>query len=738
MPTIRPKTTRKSKHAAVAGRPTKPGPTRWRRGGRPTAEIGEIVRMRAEAEAAIAEARKSHERLRQAIDILPQGIVFLDAEGRYILWNKKYSEIYSRSSDLFQPGARLQDTIRVGIERGDYPEAIGREEEWITERLARLYQPGARHEQILADGRCILIEERLTEDGGIIGLRVDITELKQREASFRLLFDSNPVPMIVCALENERILGVNDAAVAHYGYSRAEFVKLSIGSVQAFEADPPWVGNLSSDELAARTWKHVRADGTLIDLAIYSRELVYNDRPAVLLALMDITERKRAEARLTFMSQHDGLTGLPNRTLLRQEMDEMLQHTRRSSDKIAILVLGIDNFKAVNDTLGHGVGDKLLRGVAKRLRSTLREEDTLARLNSDEFAIVQSGITRPEEAVLLARRLLEAIGEPHLLDGHSVVIGASIGIAMAPGDGDESEKLLKHADMALSRAKNDSRGTFSFFESGMDARAQTRRKIETDLRAAIQNGVLRPYYQPLVDLSTGRITGFEALVRWPHPERGMVSPAEFIPVAEDTGLIGALGGLMLQRACMDAAKWPGDVRVAVNLSPLQFRAGNLLSVVMDALKHSGLSAKRLELEITETLLLEKSSQVLATLHALRALGVRISMDDFGTGYSSLSYLRSFPFDKIKIDQSFVRGLGSNNDAQAIVRAIISLGIGLGVTITAEGVETEAELNCLRAEGCHEGQGFLFSHARPNAEIVGLLNAQCGADAAAFGKTALVA
>ncbi len=444
---------------------------------------------------------------------------------------------------------------------------------------------------------------------------------------------------------------------------------------------------------------------------------------------MDITERKRAEARLAFMAQHDGLTGLPNRTLLRQEMDEMLQHTRRSSDKVAVLMLGLDNFKAVNDTLGHAVGDKLLRGVAKRLRSTLREEDTLARLNSDEFAIVQSGMVRPEDAVLLARRLLEAVGEPYLLDGHSIVIGASIGIAMSPGDGDESEKLLKHADMALSRAKNDSRGTFSFFESGMDARAQSRRKIEIDLRDAIQGDMLRPYYQPLVDLSSGRITGFEALVRWPHPERGMISPAEFIPVAEETGLINALGSLILHRACRDAAAWPDDIRVAVNLSPLQFRAGNLLSVVMEALKQSGLPARRLELEITETLLLEKSSQVQATLHALRALGVRISMDDFGTGYSSLSYLRSFPFDKIKIDQSFVRGLGTNNDAQAIVRAIISLGVGLGVTITAEGVETEGELNCLRGEGCHEAQGFLFSHARPNAEIVAMLDTQFGANAA---------
>lgn len=690
-----------------------------------SAEIGEIARTRAEAEAAIAEARKSHERLREAIDILPQGIVFLDADGRYILWNKKYAEIYSRSSDLFEPGARLQDTIRVGVERGDYPEAIGREEEWIAERIARLYQPGERHEQILADGRCILIEERLTEDGGIIGLRVDITELKQREASFRLMFDSNPIPMIVCALDDERILGVNAAAVEHYGYSRAEFEKLTIRSVQAFASEPPWVGDSSSDELKARTWKHVRADGALIDLAIYSRELVYGDRPAVLLALMDITERKRAEARLAFMAQHDGLTGLPNRNLLRQQMDEILLHARRSSEKAAVLVLGLDNFKAVNDTLGHGVGDKLLRNVAKRLRSTLREQDTLARLNSDEFAIVQNGLTRPEDAVLLARRVLEAISDPYMLDGHSVVIGASIGIAMAPSDGDESEKLLKNADMALSRAKNDSRGTFSFFEAGMDARAQSRRRIEIDLRDAIQNDVLRPYYQPLIDLSSGRITGFEALVRWPHPERGMISPAEFIPVAEDTGLINGLGGLMLRRACMDAALWPDDVRVAVNLSPLQFRTGNLLSIVMDALKQSGLPARRLELEITETLLLEKSSQVLATLHALRALGVHISMDDFGTGYSSLSYLRSFPFDKIKIDQSFVRGLDANRDAQAIVRSIVSLGIGLGVIITAEGVETEAELSCLRAEGCHEGQGFLFSRARPNAEIVGLLKAQRG-------------
>jgi EAL domain-containing protein (putative c-di-GMP-specific phosphodiesterase class I) len=315
------------------------------------------------------------------------------------------------------------------------------------------------------------------------------------------------------------------------------------------------------------------------------------------------------------------------------------------------------------------------------------------------------------------------VTEPYLIEGYAVAINVRAGIAIAPGDGDDAEKLMKNADMALSRAKGEAGMTFSFFEAAMDARAQARRRLESDLRAAIDAELLLPHYQPLIDLKTGQITGFEALVRWQSPERGFVSPGEFIPIAEETALINPIGGLVLRRACAEAARWPDPVRIAVNLSPLQFRTGNLLAMVMDALNQSGLPAKRLELEITETLLMDKGDQVLATLHALRALGVHISMDDFGTGYSSLSYLRSFPFDKIKIDQSFVRGLAANNDAQAIVRAIVNLGKGLGVIVTAEGIETEAELSFLRAEGCHQGQGFLFSKARPNDEVMRLLEAQ---------------
>ena len=686
---------------------------------------------RAEAEAALAilEARKSASRLRDAIDILPEGIVFLDAEGRYILWNQQYSDIYKRSADLFQPGAKLADTLRIGVERGDYPEALGREEEWMKERLHKLFHPDGRHEQTLTDGRTILIEERRTSDGGIIGLRVDITEMKQREASFRLLFDSNPVPMFVYGLDDLRILSVNDAAVKHYGYDRDQVLQMSLLDIhhpdESFEVGH--LGGEPSEDHAGRTWKHCKADGATIDVAIFLSHLTYEGQRATLIAAVDITERKAAESRVAHMAHHDALTALPNRVLLRLRMEEMIADLRRSARGFAVFCVDLDNFKWVNDTLGHPFGDLLLQGVAARLRAELCEQDTIARLGGDEFAILQADVGRPEEVSRLLARLLAVISEPFDLEGHHVTIGASIGVALAPGDGEDPDRLLKNADMALYRAKAESKGGFRFFESEMDARVQARRRLEMDLRAALKDEIFEVHYQPLVSLATGEVRSLEALIRWSHPEHGMIPPSDFIPVAEETGMIAQIGLFVLRRACADAALWPADVKVAVNLSPMQFKSGNLLQAVRDALQDAGLPPARLELEITETLLLDKSELVTATLHALRALGVHISMDDFGTGYSSLSYLRSFPFDKIKIDRSFVHDIGANADSQAIVRAIVSLGSSLGIKITAEGVETESDLAYLKAEGCTEGQGYLFSKAQPQQAILALLAKQNGKD-----------
>ncbi|MCW5695146.1 MAG: EAL domain-containing protein [Bauldia sp.] len=685
------------------------------------AQLKAVAEARAAAEAAERAANLAHERLREAIDILPEGVVFLDGEGRYILWNQQYAEIYQRSADLFRPGVRLEDTLRIGVMRGDYPDALGREEAWIAERLDHLYHPHGRHEQTLSDGRVILIEEKRTADGGVIGLRVDITEMKRRERSFRLLFDANPVPMFVYGLDDQVILAANDAAVAHYGFARAALLGANLAMVQPADANQRDEVAEDPEDQAGRTWRHRKADGRMIDVAVYTSRLSHDGVPAVLMAAIDITERKRAEARIAFMAHHDALTALPNRVTLRERMEQLLaQSAGQTGPGLATLCIDLDDFKSINDTLGHPFGDRLLQKVADRLRHVLRQGDLVARLGGDEFAVLQTAIAAPNEVSHLAERLIEAISAPYELDGHHVTIGASIGIALAPGDGDDPDQLLKNADLALYRAKADGRGTFRFFEPEMDARIQARRALELDLRSALQSGALDVHYQPLVSLDTGAVTGCEALVRWRHPQRGDVPPSEFIAVAEETGLIGQLGAFVLGRACADAAEWPPEVKVAVNLSPLQFRSGALLGVVQKALERSRLPARRLELEITETLLLDRSGIVLATLHALRALGVHISMDDFGTGYSSLSYLRSFPFDKIKIDRSFVHELSDSRDQQAIVRAIVSLGASLGMTITAEGVERERDLDRLRAEGCNEGQGFLFSAARPAEEIAELL------------------
>ena len=432
----------------------------------------------------------------------------------------------------------------------------------------------------------------------------------------------------------------------------------------------------------------------------------------------DITQQKRFEEKISYMAHHDALTDLPNRLTLREQLDHHLSNVDRGAS-LAVLCLDLDGFKHVNDTLGHPVGDALLCAVGRRLRECVRDTDVVARLGGDEFAIIQIEVEQPISANTLAQRLVDEMARPFEVEGHDIVIGASIGISVAPDDGMDPDVLIKSADMALYRAKDNGRNAFSFFESGMDTKMQERRILEIDFRKAIAVGEFELFYQPLMNLEQNMISGFEALLRWNHPERGVVSPGTFIPLAEETGLIIPLGEWVLRRACAEAAKWPDDVKIAINLSPVQFRSKNLVSTVISAMAAAGIASNRVELEITEAILLQNNEATLATLHQLRDLGVRISMDDFGTGYSSLSYLRSFPFDKIKIDQSFVRDL--NKDAIAIIHAVSGLGASLGMTTTAEGVETKEQLELVRAEGCTEVQGYLFSRPQPASEVPRLLS-----------------
>ena len=437
----------------------------------------------------------------------------------------------------------------------------------------------------------------------------------------------------------------------------------------------------------------------------------------------DITERLRAEEKIKHLAHYDALTDLPNRVSFYEADGSGPEPLATLGIRLGVSASISTVSRASTIRSAIPIGDRLLQAVAERMRSCVRGEDIVARLGGDEFAIVQVPSEQPPNIAALAARLIEVVGAPYDIDGHQVVVGVSVGIAIAPSDSDVPDVLMKNADLALYRAKADGGGVYRFFEVEMDARMQARRALELDLRKAIVNGEFELYYQPIVDVKSGQITGCEALVRWHHPERGMVAPLEFIPVAEETGLIVPLGEWILRQACAEAARWPKHVTIAVNLSPAQFKSRNLVPTVISALATSGLSAGRLELEITELVLLQETEGAFAVLHQLRDLGIKIAMDDFGTGYSSLGYLRSFPFDKIKIDQSFIRDLPTKEDSVAIVRAVVGLSSSLGITTTAEGVETKEQLARLTSEGCDEVQGFLFSPPRTAADVERMLGEQ---------------
>jgi diguanylate cyclase (GGDEF)-like protein len=521
---------------------------------------------------------------------------------------------------------------------------------------------------------------------------------------------------------DERLVIANDRYAQMYGLT-PEQVKPGTTFRQILELRigmGAYVGSDPEAYIRERTAAvHERHANTKIQTLSDGRVLSISHQPMAdggwVATHQDITEQRRSEAKIAHMALHDALTDLPNRTLLGERLEHALARVKRG-DIVATHLLDLDLFKDVNDTLGHAAGDKLLQAVAGRLTALARETDTVARMGGDEFAIVQVALQQPADATTLAERVINSICEPYEIDGHHVVVGTSVGIAIGPNDGADPDQLLRNADLALYRAKSDGRGTFRFFEPGMDVRLKARRAMENDMRKALVAGEFELFYQPVISLADKRITGLEALIRWRHPEKGMISPGEFIPLAEEIGFIVRIGEWVIRQACATAAAWPDHTTVAVNVSPTQFRHPGLVQVVVGALAASGLPARRLEIEITESVLLEDSDKTLATLFRLRELGVRIAMDDFGTGYSSLSYLQSFPFDRIKIDRSFVKDITVASGSLNIVRAVAAMARGLGMAATAEGVETQEQMDTVKSEGCTEMQGFFFSRPRPAHEI----------------------
>jgi diguanylate cyclase (GGDEF)-like protein/PAS domain S-box-containing protein len=671
------------------------------------------------------ELRTQNMRFDMAINNMSQGLAMFDAGQRLLVCNRLYADLYGLTPEQVKPGTTLRQLLEYRHAKGVFGNIDF--ESFVHDWLAEFSKASSRIQQ-LADGRIISIVRRPMPDGGLVSTTEDITErqelsarLEQQNLRFNLALKN--MSQGLCMFDSdERLVVANDRYAELYGLTPEqvtpgtpfrEIVEARI-ALGAYAGDNP--ESYIRERLAAVRERHA---STKIQTLSDGRTLAVVHQPMAdggwLATHEDITEQRRYEARIAHMAHHDALTDLANRSLLNERLEHALAGAKRG-DIVAIHLLDLDLFKNVNDTLGHAAGDKLLKAVSGRLRAVVRETDTVARMGGDEFAIVQRSIEHPLEAAALADRAINAVSEPYDIGGQSVVVGTSVGIAIGPADGTDPDKLIRNADLALYRAKSAGRGAFTFFEPGMDVQMQARRALESDMRAALPAGQFELHYQPVLNLARNEIVGVEALIRWRHPERGMVAPGEFIPLAEETGFIVPLGEWVIRQACAAAANWPDNVKVAANLSPAQFRSPALVQVVMSALASSGLASNRLELEITETVLLQDTTATLATLHRLRDLGVHIVMDDFGTGYSSLSYLRSFPFDKIKIDRSFVKDITASTGSLQIVRAVSAMAKGLGMQSTAEGVETQEQLDTVTSEGCTEMQGFLFSKPLPAHQV----------------------
>ena len=675
----------------------------------------------------------------EAINNLSLGLIIFDSKREVVFCNERYREIYRLAPEQAKRGTPtsnlIQHRLNLGLKIHSQPD------EYIRERVGNAILPATSvHE--FNDGRIIAYSVRPMSNGGGMATHEDITEReglgarlnkqlelgKEQEEKLRirnLQFDTaiNNMSQGLCFFDAaQRLIVCNGRYIEMYGLPPnrvgpgthlAEIVdmRFEAGSCPAMTRDEylKWRNSVAVSATATNSVVELR-DGRTFEI----RHRPMPDSGWVA-THEDITEQRRSEIRIEHMAHHDALTDLANRVLLNERLEHALIGAARRDEMVAIHHLDLDQFKAVNDTLGHPGGDKLLKMVADRLRLLVRENDTVARMGGDEFAIVQIAAD-PTDATTLAQRIIRTMSEPFDIDGHRAMIGASIGIAVGPGDGLSPDELLRNADLALYRAKDEGRGTFRFFEPGMDLQMQVRRIMEHDLRKALAAGELELYYQPIVNLANNEISGFEALLRWNHPTRGLVAPNAFIPLAEEIGLIVPIGEWVIKQACATAALWPEDIHVAVNISAAQFRSPGLTQIIVAALAASGLCPTRLEIEITETVLLQDKETTLDALHQLRALGVRIAMDDFGTGYSSLTYLQCFPFDKIKIDRSFVKDIAENAGSLNIVRAVAALANGLGMKATAEGVETKEQLDTIISEGCTEMQGFLFSHPLPAREI----------------------
>ena len=680
------------------------------------------------------DAQQAHERLTAVIDAMPAGLIFYDDQDRLVLSNKYYTDMHAATAEVRVKGACFEDILRAAATREVSDAASADAEQWIAGRLAAHAAPYDLSEHRYKDGRWLRVQTCRTADGGSIGIHIDISELKRREQELNIqnmrfeaalqnmsqglaMFDRDrrlvisndrfaqlydlPPEMVRPGTDVEKILR-HRVANGNIGPDRADFVQSRMAHV---------LKGKSSDSIVELT------DGRLIEVG---------HRPMPdggwVSTHEDVTERRRADERIAHLARHDTLTSLPNRMRFREYMEAALARVRQG-EMLALHCIDLDQFKGINDALGHVAGDALLMQVATRIRSCVRNTDLIARFGGDEFAVVQVAVQGRQDAEILAARIARELSEPYDFNGPLAPISASIGIAMAPADGMDTDELLRKADIAMYRAKADGRRTFRVFELEMDAALQERRKLALDLERALQAQEFELFYQPVINIATEEVAGFEALLRWRHPERGLVLPSDFIPIAEEKGLILDLGEWALRRACRDAASWPSNLTVAVNLSPLQLRSRKLLRTIVHALAESGLPVRRLELEITESVLLQEDKEAAANLGQLKNLGVAIAMDDFGTGYSSLSSLHRFSFDKIKIDRSFIADLSAGSGAIAIVRAVTSLANSLGILVTAEGVETQDQLTRLRAEGCHEVQGYLFSPPRPANEIFDVL-ARC--------------